>query len=184
MESLDIFRPCAVVSDELFPTDISRRGDSRLAHPFKGGIVSPIPKVPKGRLSHSRAILGPEQTVRIGTDVGHWGIRPSLRDLCESSFEPSSELPGYSRISLRETKAANRSKLPSSRRDGKIVFIRWGTIPLKTARNQCVATEGCSGSFAAWFELLTGNAICAGTRNRGTNSALLFFHAAWAICCQ
>ena len=103
-------------------TLISRRGDSRLAHPFKGGIASPIPQVPKGRLSHSRAILCPEQTVRIGADVGHWGIRPSLRDLCEGSFEPSSELLGYSRISLRETKAANRSKLPSSRRDGKKCF--------------------------------------------------------------
>ena len=55
------------------PTDISRMGDSRVAHPFKGGIASPIPKVPKGRLSHSRAIPGPEQTVRIGADVGHWG---------------------------------------------------------------------------------------------------------------
>ncbi len=92
--SLDIFRPCAVVSDELFPTDISRRGDSRIAHPFKGGIASPIPKVPKGRLSHSRSILCPEQTVRIEADVGHWGIRPSLRDLCDCQFEPSSELLG------------------------------------------------------------------------------------------
>ena len=91
---------------ELFPTDISRRGDSRIAHtylpegdlriahPFKGGIAKQIPKVPKGRLSHSRAILCPEQTVRIGVDVGHWGIRPSLRDLCDGSFEPSSELLG------------------------------------------------------------------------------------------
>ena len=118
-----------------FAPHISRRGDSRIAHPFKGGIASPTPKVPKGRLSHSRSILCPEQTVRIGADVGHWGIRPSLRDLCDGSFEPSSELPGYSRISLRETKAANRSKLQSSRRVGKMVFIRCGPIPLKTAEN-------------------------------------------------
>ena len=67
------------------PTDISRmgdlriahtylpEGDLRIAHPFKGGIAWQIPKVPKGRLSHSRAILCPEQTVRIGADVGHWG---------------------------------------------------------------------------------------------------------------
>ncbi len=85
-------------------TLISRRGDSRLAHtylpegdlivahPFKGGITSPIPKVPKGRLSYSRTIPGPEQTV--GADVGHWAIRPSLRDFYEGSFEPSSELLG------------------------------------------------------------------------------------------
>ena len=105
----------------------------RIAHPFKGGIAKQIPKVPKGRLSHSRAILCPEQTV--GADVGHWGIRPSLRDLCDGSFEPSSELLGYSRISLRETKAANRSKLQSARRDEKKVFIRCGPIPLKTAGN-------------------------------------------------
>ena len=116
------------------PTDISRRGDLRIAHPFKGGIASPIPKVPKGRLSHSRMILCPEQTV--GVDVGHWGIRPSLRDLCNRSCEPGSELPGYSRISLRETKAANRSKLQATRRDEKKVFIRCGPIPLKTAGNQ------------------------------------------------
>ena len=87
-----------------FATHISRRGDSRLAHtylpegglriahtylpegdlriahPFKGGIAWQIPKVPKGRLNYSRAIPGPEQTV--GADVGHWAIRPSLRDLC------------------------------------------------------------------------------------------------------
>ena len=142
---MDIFRPRAVVSDELFPTDISRSGDSRIAHtylpegdlriahPFKGGIASPIPKVPKGRLSHSRTILCPEQTV--GAGVGHWGIRPSLRDLCNRSFEPGSQLPGYSRISLRETKAANRSKLQATRRDEKKVFIRCGPIPLKTAEN-------------------------------------------------
>ena len=86
------------------PTDISRMGDLRIAHPFKGGIASPIPKVPKGRLNYSRAIPGPEQTVRIGADVGHSGTRPSLRDLCNGSFEPSSELLGYSRISLRETR--------------------------------------------------------------------------------
>ena len=69
----EIFWQRAVVTDELFPTDISRRRDLRLAHPFKGGIASPIPKVPKGRLNYSRAILCPEQTVRIGADVGHWG---------------------------------------------------------------------------------------------------------------
>ena len=111
---MDIFRPCAVVSNELFPTDISRRGDSRIAHPFKGGIASQIPKVPKGRLNYSRAILCPEQTVRIGADVGHWGIQPSLRDLFDGSFEPSSELPGYSRISLRETKATNKGVIKGS----------------------------------------------------------------------
>ena len=68
------------------PTDISRRGDSsiahpylpegdlRIAHPFKGGIASPIPKVPKGRLSNSRTILCPELTERIGAEVGHRGF--------------------------------------------------------------------------------------------------------------
>ena len=128
-----------------FATHISRRGDSRIAHtylpegdlriahPFKGGIVWRRVQVPKGRLSHSRAILCPEQTV--GADVGHWGIRPSLRDLCNRSCEPGSQLPGYSRISLRETKAANRSKLQSAWRDEKKVFIRCGPIPLKTAGN-------------------------------------------------
>ncbi len=65
----------------------------------------------------------------------HWGIRPSLRDLCNRSCEPGSQLPGYSQISLRETKAANRSKLQSARRDEKKVFIRCGPIPLKTAGN-------------------------------------------------
>ena len=82
----------AVLLPIVSPTDISRRADSRLAHtylpegdlrvahPFKGGITWQIPKVPKGRLSYSRAIPGPEQTV--GADVGHWAIRPSLRDLC------------------------------------------------------------------------------------------------------
>ena len=39
------------------------------------------------------------------------GIQPSLRDLCNRQFEPGSELPGYSRISLRETEAAKMSKL-------------------------------------------------------------------------
>ena len=38
-------------------------------------------------------------------------------------------------VSRRETKAANRSKLQSARRDEKGVFIRCGPIPSKTAGN-------------------------------------------------
>ena len=90
-------------------------------------------------MNSSRAILCPEQTV--GADVGHWGIRPSLRDLSNRSFEPGSQLPGYSRISLWETKAANSYKLQSARRDEKKVFIRCGLIPLKTAGNRQVKVK-------------------------------------------
>ncbi len=63
-------------------------------------------------------------------------VQPSLRDFSYLLPNPTLERVGYSRISLREMKAANRSKLHSAWRDEKKVFIRCGPIPLKTAGNQ------------------------------------------------
>ena len=37
--------------------------------------------------------------------------QPSLRDLCNRQFEPGSELPGYSQISLRKAETVKMSKL-------------------------------------------------------------------------
>ena len=48
------------------------------------------------------SIVRAEHTVRIRADAGSLRIQPSLRDLHNRQFEPGSELPGYSRISLRE----------------------------------------------------------------------------------
>ncbi|MDA1274966.1 MAG: hypothetical protein O2960_13100, partial [Verrucomicrobia bacterium] len=44
--------------------------------------------LPEHRSDEWPPILGAEYTVRIGADVGHWGIQPSLRDLRNRQFEP------------------------------------------------------------------------------------------------
>src|SRR6266508_619531 len=67
---------------------------------FKGGTVEGGPRVPKERLSlcHMNGRLEKPQHIP-------W-IQPSLRDSKDVEFDPGSELPGYSQISLRETENA------------------------------------------------------------------------------
>ena len=91
-------------------------GDSIIAHPFKGGMRCMECQVPKGRLNQphkdrwSKSMLWflcAECTVKICFGVGHReGVQPSLRDVCNRSTQPSSELLGYYRFSLRETGTA------------------------------------------------------------------------------
>ncbi len=63
-------------------------------------------------------ILCAEHIVRRRSDVGHWGIQPSQRDLRDRQFDPGSRLPGYSRISLRQAETVRMSKLQSRSETG------------------------------------------------------------------
>src|SRR5438093_4061813 len=66
---------------------------------------------PEGRFENSPPFQGWDRGPEIprpgGTAESIRAIRPSLRDFCDSESVPGSELPGYSRISLREIGGAS-----------------------------------------------------------------------------
>ena len=69
----------AAVSFREVEAAISRRGDLRIAHPFKGGIASQIPKVLEGRLSHNS--IGPNsRTAESAAGRGPGGRRIQQAD--------------------------------------------------------------------------------------------------------
>ena len=55
------------------------------------------------------SVLGAEDTMRIRTDVGHGRIQPSRRDCRNRKCQPGSELPGYCRVSFRDSGLGHRS---------------------------------------------------------------------------
>ena len=73
------------------------KGDLRIAHAFKRGTMELGASSPEGTAES----LSPNDMACQQTNNNR-RVQPSLRDLGNGECEPGSELPGYSRISLRE----------------------------------------------------------------------------------